>query len=384
MEEKNILTNLPVDVLERIMKRLPLKDYLRLRAICRSCRETVSNIIENKHCSPLPELPSLTTKSLHYLRTSLLNDDICIGSIEGWLIVCDNFGKGFAKFFFLNPVTNVRITIPSKLQFPSSAQYDGILPVKKMVASSKPNCDGSDCYLVCLLTDCCHIAIYKLFDKEWTIVESDKDSATNFTDIEIISTKLYVTNSSSNSILVYDLKDSTNGPPKAEVLGEFPRRPAGLSVYSGFLAKDKTLRELYFISMFYNGEIETQQHVSDRFKVISAFSKPPQVTSFEVFKLDANKSPIGWQNVKLEDRVAFLSNWNSMVMTRDELNYSEELVRGNSVYFAITFPCPRLNPPLSLEFGMFCLNGSCIIYLPKETLQHGDVPYPLWFVPSLW
>jgi hypothetical protein len=125
--------------------------------------------------------------------------------------------------------------------------------------------------------------------------------------------------------------------------------------------------------MFYNGEVETQRVVSSRLNFVSAYAKPPQVTSFEVFKLDTNKSPIEWQNVKLEDRVAFLSNWNSMVMTRDELNYNKELIRGSSIYFAITFPCPKINPPTSLELGMFCL-----------TSKHGDVPYPLWFVPSLW
>jgi len=378
MEKNNTLTNLPIDVLELIMKRLPLKDYLRLRAICRSCRKIVSKIIENKHCCPLPELPSLSTKSLHRLRTPLLRDNTCVGSVDGWLIVSDNSEKGFAKIFFLNPVSDVRITIPSYLT------CDRTSFVKKIVASSKPNCDGSDCYLVGLLSDYCHIAIYKLFEKSWTIVEPDQDSGTYFTDIEIIGTKLYVISSSSDSILVYDLKDSTNGPPKAEVLAELPRGPSESSIYSSFLAKDKTLRELYFISMFFNGEIETEQHISDRFKVISAFAKPPQLTRFEVFKLDTDMSPIGWQNVKLEERAAFVSNVKSMVMSRDELNYSEELVRGNSIYFAVTFPCPRYNPSTSLEFGMFCLNDSSIKYFPEETLKHGDAFYPLWFVPSLW
>jgi hypothetical protein len=383
MEEKTMLTNLPVDVLERIMKCLPLKDYLRLRAICRSCRKTVSNIIENKHCCPLPELPSLSTKSLHCLRTPLLRDDTCIGSVDGWLIVSDYSENGFAKIFFLNPITDVRITIPSKLYLPSIIGQR--IYVTKMTASSKPNCDGSECYIVGLLSDYCHIAIYKLFEKAWTIVEPDKDSGTYFTDIEIIDTKLYVEGSSSDSILVYDLNDSTNGPPKAEVLAEFPRAPAGSSIYSSFLAKDKALRELYFISMFYNGEIETEQHVSDRFIVVSSFVKPPTLTSFEVFKLDTNKSPVGWQNVKLEDKVAFVSKCKSMVMSRDELNYSEELVRGNSIYFAITFPCLRISPPTSLEFGMFCLNDRSIDYFLEETSKHGDVPYyPSWFVPSLW
>jgi len=375
VEEKNILTNLPVDVLELIMKRLPLKNYLRLRAICRSCRNTVSNIIENKHCCPLPELPTLSTKSL--------------GSIDGWLIVIDESEEGFAKIFFLNPVTDVRIAIPSKLYLPSNSKSSNIgdrIPyVIKMTASSKPNCDGSDCYLVGLLSDYCHIAIYKLFENSWTIIEPDKDSQTYFMDIEIIGTKLYVTDSSSDSVLVYDLKDSSNGPPKAERLSVFPRRPAGSSLYISFLAKDKTLRELYFISMFFNGEIETQQHVSDHFKVVSVFAKPPQVTSFEVFKLDTNKSPTELQNVKLEDRVAFVSNVNSMVMRRDELNYNKELIRRNTIYFAFSFPCPNINPSTSLEFGMFCLNDRSIEYFPEETSKHGDVAYcPSWFVPSLW
>ncbi|AES79565.2 putative galactose oxidase/kelch, beta-propeller [Medicago truncatula] len=365
-----------------IMKRLPLKDYLRLRAICRSCRETVSNIIENKHCCPLPEMPSLSTKSLLCLRTPLLKSNKCIGSVEGWLIVVDNSDKGFAKFFFLNPVTDVRITIPSKLHLPSIIGQR--IYVRKMTASSKPNCDGSDCYLVGLLSDYCHIAIYKLFEKSWTIVEPDKDSGTYFTDIEIIGRKLYVIGSSSNSILVYDLKDSTNGPPKAQVLAEFPRMPAGSSSYCIFLAKDKTLRELYFISMFYNCEIETQRVVSDRFSIILAYAKPPHVTCFEVFKLDTNKSPIGWQNVRLDDKVVFLSCCKSMVISRDELNNIEELVRGNSIYFAVTFRCPRYNPSTSLEFGMFCLNDSSIKYFPEKTLKHGDVLHPVWFVPSLW
>lgn len=46
--EDNIFTNLPVDVFERIMNHLPLKDYVGLNAICRSFRKIVSHAIENK------------------------------------------------------------------------------------------------------------------------------------------------------------------------------------------------------------------------------------------------------------------------------------------------------------------------------------------------
>ena len=51
--------SLPDDVLELILKRLRLKDYLTVAAVCSSWRVTVSNAIANKHCLPLPE-PSLS------------------------------------------------------------------------------------------------------------------------------------------------------------------------------------------------------------------------------------------------------------------------------------------------------------------------------------
>jgi len=258
-KRKHTLTNLPVDVLELIMKRLSLKDCLGLRAICRSCRKTISNVIENKHCCHLPELPlvvllsknsrfyySLSTKSLHHLRAPLWQrTNNCFGSVEGWLIVGEFSEEGFVKFFFLNPVTDVRIMKPSKLHLPSnySVHRGNILSsVRKMVASSKPNCDGSYCYLVGLLSDIRHTVIYKLFDKSWTSVEPDKDSRTYFTDVEIIGTKFYLSDISSNSLFVYDLKDSTNGPPKAEVSAL--RLETISDIRFGFLAKDGSVKRV--------------------------------------------------------------------------------------------------------------------------------------------
>jgi hypothetical protein len=273
--------------------------------------------------------------------------------------------------------------------------------VRKTVASSKPNCDVSDCYLVCLLSDYCHIAIYKLFNKSWTIVESDKASGAYFTNVETMDSKLYVSDSSSHSILVYDLKDSINGLPKAEVLVKLPQirlSVSELSIISNthcfcFLAKNEALRELYYIFLSFISEPEpepeynTQHAAADRVRIILSYAEPPQITSCKVFKLDTNKDPIEWQNEKLEDKVAFVSSWKSMVMSRDELNCNEELIRGNSIYFAVHFPCPT-NPWPGLQLGMFGLTDSSINYFPVETSKDGDgdgdVPYPLWFIPSIW
>jgi hypothetical protein len=387
-------------VLKLIAKRLSLNDYLALRAVCRSCRKTISNIIENNHCFYLPEMPqvflpskdsrfffSLSKKSVHHHhRTPPLKcTNICVGSVEGWLIMRDDYGKGFENFFFLNPVTDVRIMIPSKLSLVcnSSVQDDIIQYVIKMVASSKPNCDrSSDCYLAGLFYDFCHIAIYKLFDKSWTIVESDKNSGTYFTDVEIIGTKLYVSNLCSDSLLIYCLKDFINGPPKAKVLAKFPDE-----IFTNYnfcyLSKDEAQRELYIILGFCNIKPDEIRHViANHFNMVPAFVEPPQFTKFKLFKLDTNKDPIGCQNVQLKDRVVFISNLKSMVMSRDELNFDNDLIRGNSIYFAFYFPCPT-NPWSGLKLGMFDLTDSSIKYFPVETSKDGDVPYPIWFVPSL-
>ncbi|CAJ2658622.1 unnamed protein product [Trifolium pratense] len=342
---------------------------------------------------------SLSKKSLHHhLATPPLRyADKCIGSIKGWLIMSDNSERVFVKCFFWNPVTNVRIMIPSKLPLPPTCEYfpvrgDREKPqLKKMVASSKPNCNGSsDCHLVGLFDDFCHIAIYKLFEKSWTIVVSDKDSG--FRDVEIIGTKLYVavSDSSSSSILVYCLKDSINGPPKAKVLAEFPiisilkwQRSNGVFCY---LAKDEALRELYFIYMFCNVVTTPEnRHINaNGFRFFTDYAQPLQVNNFEMFKLDTNKDPIGWQNVELEDRVAFVSNLSSIVMSRDELNFNKDLIRGNIIYFAFHHGCAA-NPWASLQLGMFCLTDSSIKYFPVKKLKHDDIPrpYPVWFVPSL-
>ncbi|XP_004492486.1 uncharacterized protein [Cicer arietinum] len=376
---------LPNEILEEIMKRLPLREYLAMRAICFPWWISVSNAIAKDYCRPLPELPlivlqnedsmfySLSTESLHRPKRQLLDhDQFCFGSVEGWLIVCDYTLKAFVKFFFLNPVTNVRIMIPSKLYIPFRYRVRGDLYVEKMVASFEPS---SKFYLAALLTDHCHFAIFKPLHKSWTIIKPDRDPRTVIVDMEIIGSKLYVAieKTPQSIVLVYDLNDTSNGPPKAEeLLVTLPLfTSTGLSILPNstcfvvrYLGKDEASKELYLISMTYSGE-------------------PHEIIRMEVFKLDMNKEPIAWQYVRLDDRVAFVSSCKSVVISRDELNYNKELISGNSIYFGFTFFC-HLNPWLGLKLGKFCLTDSSIKYFPVKPSKDCGAPFPIWFVPSLW
>lgn len=417
-KEENITwTQLPEDILEQIMKRLSISDWLRLRAVCSTLRDTVANAIANKHCHPLPELPqvflqadkdmrffSLGTGLEHYPKTQILEQNqVCHGSIEGWLIVSEYVERSSMTISFFNPVTSARVFVPPQLYFPTNSPLkDDKLFLGKMVASSTPDCSDSDCFLAGLFIDFCHIAIYRLFDQSWTMIETDKDSGIYFMDLEIIGSKLYVrTDNSLGSILVYDLRkiEPSEVPSKPKVLVSIPRiwPPPASSIIGNqridyghpiiSLAKDEALGELYLIYMFCNSQYETQ-HVG-YLNIVTQFVAPPRIKRVEVYKLDTSEEPNVWQQKeRLDDHVAFVSNCKSMVMSRDALNCSEELIRGNSVYFAVSYECPK-DPWSGLQLGVIDLtnnisDGSIEYFSVKKTSDdHGAVPYPMWFVPSV-
>jgi hypothetical protein len=97
-----------------------------------------------------------------------------------------------------------------------------------------------------------------------------------------------------------------------------------------FLGKDEALRELYLIYVFCN---KVPTYETQRLTNIE-YAEPPQVVNIEMLKLDTNKDPIGWpwQHVQLEDRVTFVGDLNNIVMSRDELNFNKDLIRGNFIF----------------------------------------------------
>ncbi|MCH79737.1 F-box protein [Trifolium medium] len=391
MEEINIKNNLPNDVLEHIIKHLPLKDFLNLRIICRSWNDIISKAVVNKRCRHLVEIPLvfaqyvldfaqyvdmrcfysfLWSEGARYCKTPLLGPmNRCHGSIEGWLIVSDYSEKTFATFFLLNPVTNKRIVIPSKYYFPSNSpdQCDKKIFMGKMVASSNPCCDGADCILVGLSTDCCHIVLYKFYDDSWTMIEPD-DSYSTFIDVEVIGKKVYVSTARMllQSILVYDVDNCTTGSPKAEFLAYHPR-PRSLEPrpYTSFLARDEALKYLYIIHMFDTWERKTRD-----------------VNTFQVFKLEVNNH-VEWQIANLKDKVVFVSGLKSIVMLRDKFAGDKELIEENCVYFTLNSQC-SIYPKSGLQLGKFCFTDSRIKYFPVETTDPWLVPSPVWFLPSVW
>ncbi|OIW01353.1 hypothetical protein TanjilG_20535 [Lupinus angustifolius] len=464
-EEHSKWTHIPSDILEMIMKRLNLIDFLRTSAVCSSWNATFTEAIANKHIKPLPELPlvilqshriSISASSILSIKleeiksvcsswnatfteaiankhikplpelplvilqshrisisaSSILSiklEEVCSvinkntmlldshhiyhGIVEGWMILSISLFVGTAKIiFFLNPITSDVVIVPSPLKFPSNSPIPSTSNLKmgRMVASSSPKC--KDCVLVCLFTDYAHIAYCRVnYDKSWTMIEA-KGDACNFRDMEFFNGKLYVrTYMSSNSMLVYNLQDSTDNPPNPIVLGEIqPIRPLPESrthenqthvkgnVFR-FLTTGHAAEELLLIYLFMNSVFETDKvgYMND----IKQYTSPPQVTNCEVFKLDTRSNK--W--VKLDhlgERVIFLGSNKSYVMSRTLLNCSEELIAENSVYFALYFRCPE--PWLNPQLGRLCLTDNKIKYFSLEESGVELDAYPSWFIPSVW
>ncbi|XP_061346553.1 uncharacterized protein LOC133292193 [Gastrolobium bilobum] len=400
--------NLPDDVLELIMKRLSLKDYLGLRAICSPWRATVANAILNKHCHPLPELPlvvlnshesytffNLRTERLLCPKTPLFkNMQTFHGSVEGWMIVSEYVNVASLNIFFFNPVTNARVFVPSMLNFPSNSPRQDNLLLGKMVASSRPDCSG--CFLVGLFDDYCHIAFCRISVESWSTIEADKDSGVHFIDVEIIDTKLYArTDRSLNTILVFDLQDFSDEPPKPKVLAMIPvpQVPPPVSRLFGnirfdrgnlliFLAKDDAIGELFLIYMFCNSAYET--HNVGYMNLVMQYVTPPTITRVDVFKLNTSNETNQWIKVdNLGDRVMFLGGNKCLVMSRAALNSTEELIAGNSIYFIVEFHCPA-NPRVVFRLGMISLTDNSIKYKYFSLVKSSPFPPNLsWFVPSV-
>ncbi|OIW01354.1 hypothetical protein TanjilG_20536 [Lupinus angustifolius] len=419
-DEYSKWTHIPTDILEMIMKRLKLIDYLRTSAVCSSWKATFTEVIANKHIKPLPELPlvilqsqKIPTSASSVLRikseeicskmefSSVINKNTMLhdinhiyhGIVEGWMILSISLFVGTAKIiFFLNPITSDVVIVPSPLKFPSNSPIPSTSNLKmgRMVASSSPKC--KDCVLVCLFTDYAHIAYCRVnFDKSWKMIEA-KGDVENFLDVEIFNGKLYVTTYMPNiAILVYDLPDSTENPPKPIVLAEIPPiRPLPESRTHEnqihvkgnvirFLTTGYAAEELLLIYLFNNYVFENDNVAY--MNVVKQYASPPQVTKCEVFKLDTRSNK--W--VKLDhlgDRVIFLGYDKSYVMSRTLLNCSEELIAENSVYFALYFPCPE--PWSKAQLGRLCLTDNKIKYFSLEEFGVELYAYPSWFLPSAW
>ncbi|KAL6288105.1 hypothetical protein ACE6H2_012495 [Prunus campanulata] len=312
--------------------------------------------------------------------------------------------------FFLNPISGVRVMLPSQSTIPHINGSRHFF-LRKVVASSVPlltTLSWSDHHHRHRIINSSCVAplswggLYLTFcrptDKSWTLIEPVLERRRFISlDIEIIDGKLYAANrKAAQFLIVYDLQmlhaeghanagppgNMYSGPPQKLVMLH-PRPVCSLSsntmgrvVYftewEGLrLAKKPTTKDLFMV--FHNTSLayEKDPIIPLSFLLDHDYVIPPQTKGFRVFKLELNNNGPQWVEVEdLGDRILFLSKASNKFISATSLSLSygdyKNRVGGNCICFAFDNPC-LASPWMGRDFGVFSLTN--------KSIQRFIVPY---------
>ncbi|KAM1012549.1 hypothetical protein ACFX2C_042788 [Malus domestica] len=243
------------DVMQLILRRLGLLDYVRCAAVCRSWQAIIKSNIQSRRPLAQDQVPWLMLSS-HPLSTRdhrvlspgdwkdhkflrswpnpifycTMNRMDCVGSIEGWLIMVDSAlrrPEGFMKpwsfylknsqnpsfkieFFFFNPISGDRVLLPSSQStLPCHCINGPDFSISKIIASSEPKTISQEpCFVVCLCKEG-HLTYCRPTDQSWSSIDEDVPF---IDDIVILGGKLYATTSlESKFLMVFEMIEDAKG-----------------------------------------------------------------------------------------------------------------------------------------------------------------------------
>ncbi|KAK2365632.1 F-box protein [Trifolium repens] len=324
------------DILEEILRKLTLVDYLKCRQICPSWRGAIDDALATKrassscpHASQFPFLilfphtfmyncprdpaisailSDITQQDTSYtIPTKTWEgyfdfEGLHVKSVQGWLVF-QKMEYQSLLLFFTNPISAQGFLLPHLPLFSGQENiinsnhfysynqnysYKSINTSVKLVFSSAPY--SSDFLVVAFAQAQCgtatQLAFWKVNDKSWTLISNKESQQENFHEFVILDWKLYAMSmhfSLSGSVFVFDLRDSNNitfEKLKLEKIAEGTH----YSRQTCMLARDKD--EILLVLHFYDTICETTK-------------------GFHVFKLDISGSR--WIEVDdLGDRILLM------------------------------------------------------------------------------
>ncbi|KAE9592819.1 hypothetical protein Lal_00028725 [Lupinus albus] len=408
-------SDLPSDVMELILQKLTLMDYLKCREICQSWQNMVRDALSTKgKCPPKPHFPFIIepTRTIPFLvnpingkyysfatelnyglslerfigeetlcsqKTNIQHYVNVFTSVEGWLIIQDYFNarrwKEKDRFFglicFYNPVSKAMIKLPT-LCF--TAFEDDAYESSKVVMSSKPDC--KDSIIVILLYQ--YWTDYKLFfckvrGLPWTKIETQHCGDIGFSDIAIHGSKLYaITNvGCSEYVVVFNLSNPNAVTSERIVMVQDPKEQGftfphweieDCAYEKSFLLMDSTSGDLFIV------------HCMLRYD--EDFENWP--LKFAVYKLD--KSVPRWLKIeRFDDKILLLDDKGIQFISTTNLDGPcMESIQTNCVYFTLT---TQISKEIFNDIGVFTLSDKKIQWLECSlAYKVGSV----WFTPSLW
>ncbi|KAM1012550.1 hypothetical protein ACFX2C_042789 [Malus domestica] len=445
------------DVMQLILRRLGLSDYVRCAAVCRSWQAIIKSNIQSRRPLAQDQVPWLMLsshpmstrahrvlspgdwKDHKFLRSwpntifyCTMNRMDCVGSIEGWLIMVDSAlrrPEGFMKpwsfylkncqnpsfkieFFFFNPISGDRVMLPSSQStLPCRCINGPDFSVSKIIASSEPKTISQEpCFVVCLCKQG-HLTYCRPRDQSWSSIDEEIPFVNG---IVILGGKLYATTSlESKFLMVFEIIEDTKvngGPLSYRVVKLITLDPntrpsiplpfvktdyngSRVEHYKGrefvHLAKDSASMELFMIFHKADYAYKPKQEMSlltdpcwHKIMLGKTFryTEPPKTKGFRVFKLecDIDGGPQWMEVVELGDRVLFVSNHHSAVMSYPH----GQKVERNSIYFAFDYACYE---SVECDFGVFSLTNKSIRHFSCSKSRSSSQLHtaPLWFVPNL-
>ncbi|CAL0333666.1 unnamed protein product [Lupinus luteus] len=373
--------DLPLDLMELILQKLNLMDYLKCREICKSWQNMVDDAISTKgKCPPRPQFPFLLhscdsipypidltePKPKYYTLASELKDGTSLKwligentwlgqrknvehyenvftSVEGWLVIQEYFNRRWKEYYlffgvirFYNPVSRAMIKLPHLcLTTVEHDSYDS----SKVVVSSKPDCEES--IVIC------------------------------FSDIAIHGYKLYAITrvGCSDYVVAFNLSNPNAVTSERIVMVqrgfEFPHWEIECYAYEkSFLLIDSTCGDLLIV------------HCKLRYDNFDLWPK-----EFAVYKLD--KSGPRWVNIEsFGDRILLLDDKGVQFISTTNLDGNGpcmESISRNCVYFSLSIT--KLSGETINNIGVFNLADKKVkCFLSFLVHEVGSV----WFTPSLW
>ena len=349
---------LPDDIMQLILQRLPLSDYLNCRDVSRSWRAA----IDSKLWLPAVhhQLPRLLTSyrlGSDMLASYIKKDDdgylrivshpkiwkiktdppadcycYCAGSVEGWLIITTSRSY-VERFFFWNPVSGARVKLPT--HHPSRGSF----PEVKVVASSVPT--TTECYVSCLhfRQEGC-LAFCTPTDRSWTLIKAEE--ALEFWEIEILDGKLYALGREAlEYVMVFDIHLDTHAYTSQRLVTLHPNINSivdgGTYYRTCYLAKCCESKDLFMVLWH---------------------DRPYYQRSFQVLKLENNNK---WVEIDdLGDRALFMATLSNKFIT-----CHDKTLERNCIYFVL-----RKRYDYAHNFGVFSLTDRSFKRITPHELRH--------------
>ncbi|KAK2419736.1 F-box protein SKIP23 [Trifolium repens] len=389
------------DILEDIVRKLTLVDYLKCRQICRSWRGTIDDALSTKrtpsclHASQFPFLMLFPhtfmyncpqDPAISAILSDITQEDtsytiptktwegyfdfegLYVTSVQGWLVFRKMEYQSLL-LFFTNPMSGEGFLLPHLplfsgqenisnynhiYNYSKNYSYKSINTSVKLIFSSAPY--FSDFLVVAFAQVQCgtaqQLAFWKANDKSWTLISNKESQQKNFNEFVILDWKLYAMNTS-GSVFVFDLRDSNNITFEKLQLEKIPKGTDN-SRQTCMLARDKD--EILLVHHFYDTICETTK-------------------GFRVFKLDISGSR--WIEVDdLGDRILLMDYTGVQVLSAKKIKLRGELNGGNFVFF--------VDDPFMLreqyDFGVFSLKDKTITRFPLGRSSQGRIIRCLWFM----